>query len=62
MKSHRLIKTSYLTKNENVYYFVDGKRVDKSYYNHVQSLAVKQDSFATVITGDKVQQIKTITT
>lgn len=60
MKSHTLIETSYLTKNENVYYFVDGKRVSSSYYYFLVHSAIKQDSFVTVIKGDKVQKIKSV--
>jgi hypothetical protein len=60
MKSYNLLKTSFLSKTGKTWLYVDGVRVSRSAFEKVEKLGGSACCFSTVITGDKVQQRKTI--
>jgi hypothetical protein len=60
MKSYNLLKTSYVSKTEKTWWYVDGVRVPRAEFERVEKLGGSACCLSTVITGDKVQQRKTI--
>lgn len=59
-QSHQLKRVTALTRHNKTFYYIDGKRVSKEYYDQIDYAGL-DSCLQAFVDGDKVTQLKTVT-